>query len=102
MSVFSIGDKFRPDVSLVKELFKKPVDNLVNHVSKLLEEVSGCEAIVMVGGFSESLLLQEAVRKRFPSIKVVVPLEAGLAVLKVRLFSLRFFGCPISFFLYTV
>ena len=35
-----------------------------------------------VGGFSESPLLQDAIRKAFPDCQVIVPQEAGLAVLR--------------------
>lgn len=74
----------RVDVSVVKRFFQEPVDSIVEHVGNLLREpsVTGCAAIVMVGGFSESPMLQETVRKKFPSVKIIVPDEAGLAVLK--------------------
>lgn len=35
----------------------------------------------MVGGFSECEIVQDAIRKAFPECRVVVPHEAGLAVL---------------------
>lgn len=38
--------------------------------------------ILMVGGFSESCIFQEALRDAFPNCQVVVPEEAGLAVLR--------------------
>ncbi|XP_060594731.1 heat shock 70 kDa protein 12A-like [Ruditapes philippinarum] len=78
------GDKMRVDVSVFKKFFQEPVDSVIEHVGNLLREpsVKGCVAIVMVGGFSESPMLQETVKTQFPSVKVIVPDEAGLAVLK--------------------
>lgn len=43
--------------------------------------MNGIETILMVGGFSESNMLQEAVRNSFPSQRVIVPEDAGSAVL---------------------
>ncbi|KAL4230693.1 Heat shock 70 kDa protein 12A [Mactra antiquata] len=78
------GDKLRVDIDLVKRFFKDPVDNITDHVENLLKEptVTGCAAILMVGGFSDSPLLQQAIRSKFPRVKVIIPNEAGLAVLK--------------------
>ncbi|KAH3833631.1 hypothetical protein DPMN_106943 [Dreissena polymorpha] len=36
----------------------------------------------MVGGYSESMLLQDTIKQQFPHLKILVPPEAGLAVLK--------------------
>ncbi|XP_052778299.1 heat shock 70 kDa protein 12B-like [Mya arenaria] len=79
-----LGDKIRVDADLVIELFEEPVTSILNHVSTLLKEsaVRGCNKIVMVGGFSESPILQERVKERFSGMSVIVPNEAGLAVLK--------------------
>ncbi|XP_052779373.1 heat shock 70 kDa protein 12B-like [Mya arenaria] len=78
------GDKIRVDADIVIELFDEPVTSILSHVSTLLKEsaVRGCSKIVMVGGFSESPILQERVQKRFSGMSVIVPNEAGLAVLK--------------------
>lgn len=74
----------RVDVSVVQRLFQEPVDSVIEHLGNLLREpaVQGCAAIIMVGGFSESPMLQETVKTKFPNVKIIVPEEAGLAVLK--------------------
>ncbi|KAH3830275.1 heat shock 70 kDa protein 12A-like [Dreissena polymorpha] len=78
------GDKMRVDVSVFKLFFKDALEHIVEHIGNLMRrpEVQGCAAIVMVGGFSESPMLQEEVRRKFPSTQVIVPMDAGLAVLK--------------------
>ncbi|XP_052237389.1 heat shock 70 kDa protein 12B-like isoform X2 [Dreissena polymorpha] len=60
------------------------IDKIVEHVSELLKtpEAKGVDTILMVGGFSESTLLQDAMRKGFHTLKIIVPSDAGLAVLK--------------------
>ena len=79
-----IGDKLRMQPPVYKSLFSNAVDSIVKHVKDLLQEpaVQGTEAILMVGGFSESRLLQHAIRDSFPKLKLVIPEEAGLVVLK--------------------
>ena len=69
---------------LFKSFFKPSCDEIVNHVKKLLAipEVKGTNIILMVGGFSESEVVQDAVRSAFRDCRIVIPQEAGLAVLK--------------------
>ncbi|XP_060607561.1 heat shock 70 kDa protein 12A-like [Ruditapes philippinarum] len=79
-----MGDKLRVDAAIVKGFFEPSIESIIEHVKGLLQSSSnkGVEAIVMVGGFSESPMLQETVRSRFPDLRIIVPDEAGLAVLK--------------------
>lgn len=79
-----MGDKIRVDADVFKTFFQGPVKSVVDHVRKLLQEpeVRGCSAIVMVGGFSESPMLQENIRSNFQRLNIIIPDEAGLAVLK--------------------
>ncbi|XP_022320831.2 heat shock 70 kDa protein 12A-like [Crassostrea virginica] len=78
------GDKVRMKKELFKSFFKPSCDEIVNHVKKLLAipEVKGTNIILMVGGFSESEVVQDAVRSAFRDCRIVIPQEAGLAVLK--------------------
>eukprot|EP00105_Crassostrea_gigas_P014861 XP_011431681.1 PREDICTED: heat shock 70 kDa protein 12A isoform X2 [Crassostrea gigas] len=78
------GDKIRMDRELFESFFTPSCKHIVDHVGEILSnpKVKGTKVILMVGGFSESAILQDAVRKAFPECRVVVPHEAGLAVLK--------------------
>ena len=78
------GDKMRMKKELFQSFFKPSCDEIVNHVRKLLADpkVEGTNIILMVGGFSESEIVQTAVRSAFPKCRIVIPQEAGLAVLK--------------------
>jgi hypothetical protein len=44
------------------------------------EKVEGTDIILMVGGFSESPMLRNAVERAFPNRTLIIPEEAGLAV----------------------
>ncbi|KAK3577062.1 hypothetical protein CHS0354_003149 [Potamilus streckersoni] len=78
------GDKLRVESSVIKNLFSRAIQNTVSHVKEIMKdrEVRGISSILMVGGFSESNMLQDAIRSSFPSVKVIIPQEAGLVVLK--------------------
>ena len=78
------GDKLRGPQSMLKNLFKETIDHIINHLNAIFDHpsVQGTETVLMVGGFSESKMLQDAVRNNFPGVRIVVPEGAGLAVLK--------------------
>lgn len=77
------GDKLRVQASKVKEMFTETCDMTIKHLKTIFskDEVKGTETILMVGGFSESTMLQEAVKGSFCDKRVIVPEDAGLAVL---------------------
>ncbi|KAH3890513.1 heat shock 70 kDa protein 12A-like [Dreissena polymorpha] len=78
------GDKMRVKPAQIQALFQKTIDHIVNHLTDIFKrpEVQGANMILMVGGFSESKMLQNALKKNFPSKQLVIPEDAGLAVLK--------------------
>lgn len=76
-------DKLRIKHERFSRMFSVACDGIVDHIKRLLSQKSrGTNTILMVGGFSESLLLQDKIRRSFPDMRVVVPHEAGLAVLR--------------------
>lgn len=79
-----MNDKIRIEPEVAQGCFKLPNRSVLSHVEELLQhpKVSACAAIVMVGGFSESPILQEAVNGQFGYLDIIIPNEAGLAVLK--------------------
>lgn len=70
-----LRDKMKIDTSVFVSFFEKPVKSITDHVQILLNEttVHGCQTIVMVGGFSESKILQTKVKEKFQGLKVIVP-----------------------------
>ena len=77
-------NKLKIDVDIFKDLFQFSTKSIVSHLENIFQHnsVRGCSTIIMAGGFSESELLQEEVKKSFPSMTVIIPKDAGLAVLK--------------------
>lgn len=79
-----VGDKLRMDADVFRGFFVEPKNQLLNHLRSLLSksELKDVTTLLMVGGFSESPIMQSAIKEAFPGKKVIVPDEAGLAVLK--------------------
>lgn len=79
-----IADKLKFDSRIIQGLFRDPLDHLVEHIRGLLckPSVKGSSAFLLVGGFSESPIVQDTIKEKFPNMKVIVPAEPGLAVLK--------------------
>jgi len=79
-----VVDKLRMTADLFRTMFNEPMKHLVNHLKTLLskKELKDISTMIMVGGFSESPIMQSAINAAFSTKKVIIPDEAGLAVLK--------------------
>ncbi|XP_045185047.2 heat shock 70 kDa protein 12A-like [Mercenaria mercenaria] len=77
-------DRMRIDPSIVRCWFDEPIDNIIQHMNEILAEpqMRQVTSILLVGGFGESTYVQDRIRKAFAEKRVIVPEEAGLAVLK--------------------
>lgn len=78
------GDKIRISPEVMMTFFQEAVDSIVNHVRDLLGQPAckGVDTIMMVGGFSDSNILIKAIEHSFSGLKLIVPKDAELAVLK--------------------
>ena len=77
-----LSDKCRVAPELFREFFDGPVNRIIDQLKTVTRRVRDVSTILMVGGFSESDILQCRVKHTFPNMKVIIPNEAGLAVLK--------------------
>ena len=71
--------------SVMEELFKPVLEQILNHVRNILQipELMNIKHLFLVGGFAESPLLQQAVRDEFSDrVRVVIPHDVGLTILK--------------------
>ncbi|XP_052780254.1 heat shock 70 kDa protein 12B-like [Mya arenaria] len=82
--IVKCGDKLRVEPDIVRSWFDGPINNLVDHVKNLLKEpkLRAVQTVVLVGGFGESTYVQERLRAEIHDKRLIVPAEAGLAVLK--------------------
>ncbi|KAK3582000.1 hypothetical protein CHS0354_030952 [Potamilus streckersoni] len=75
------GDKMRIEGSIMAGLFYDVERNIIQLIRDVLTQHPKVNKILMVGGFSESNIIQQAVKKAFPQ-KINIPEQARLAVLK--------------------
>lgn len=79
-----IYEKIRIDTNIIKDLFKPASQNIIDLIKDSFAMVNFKKVgvILLVGGFSESRILQDSIKAAFPDKRVIVPDDAGLAVLK--------------------
>ena len=88
-----VNFKIKMPAEMFKGIFTPTTNCIVQHMKSLFskEDVSDVNTILLVGGFSESSIVQAAVvdvfgpkskDKMFGRKRIIVPLESGLAVLK--------------------
>ena len=77
-------DKLRVDPDIARDFYQESCKQIVQHLGGIFRQtpVAKTDIIIMVGGFSESQMLQEHVKRTFPHKTVIIPEDAGLAVLK--------------------
>ncbi|KAH3690945.1 heat shock 70 kDa protein 12B-like [Dreissena polymorpha] len=77
-------DKLCINSSIMQSWFTDTVSKTVIHISSVLKEqrMKDVGLIVLVGGFADSPYVQQRIRQEFPEKQLIVPGEAGLAVLK--------------------
>ena len=69
---------------VMKELFGRSIQSTISCIRDLLRDrkVKNIEAILMVGGYSDSLMLQDAVRRSFQHLTIITPQLASSAILR--------------------
>jgi hypothetical protein len=79
-----VCDKLKLSKVVFFYMFGKTLQRTVDHVKFLFREttIREVDIILMVGGFSESQLLQQALKEAFPNKEIVVPLNPSSCVLR--------------------
>ncbi|XP_061185738.1 heat shock 70 kDa protein 12A-like [Saccostrea echinata] len=79
-----VGDKLRMEANLTKALFDESCDHIVRHIQSLfrIRQIRDVKTILLVGGYADSPMLQEAIKANFSHVKLIIPPEPALTVLK--------------------
>jgi hypothetical protein len=83
-SVTCLNDRLNIDINLFRSFFRNAMHDIINHLRDILENQS-CEkllGIVVVGGFAGSPFMIDSLKDAFPGKRIIVPMDAGLAVAK--------------------
>jgi molecular chaperone DnaK (HSP70) len=88
-----VASKLKLQSEKVKEFFDKPIKTICAHIQKMISAMplDELKTILLVGGFSESKLLQEGIQWHFPSIAVRTPSGPSTAIVKG---AVDFGHCP--------
>ena len=78
------SDKMRIDSRLMQELSSHSISTTVAQVKSVSsrENSRDVEVILMLGGYSDSPMLLEAIKNKFRHLKIVIPKEASSAVMR--------------------
>ena len=76
--------KIRVSADIAKSWFQEYIDGTIRHLTGILSEpaMKDVTSILLVGGFAECKLMQDAVKTAFKDRAIIIPEDAGLAVLK--------------------
>jgi hypothetical protein len=79
-----LSNKMMVETGIFRSWFDESCNNIVKYVKEIFKQKASknLNSILLVGGFSESPLLQDAIRTNFPDKRLIIPEDAGLAVLK--------------------
>ncbi|XP_062596294.1 heat shock 70 kDa protein 12B-like [Saccostrea cucullata] len=77
-----LKDKLKIDAVIMRGFFENSINDILDHIKTLLERYKNVKHILLVGGYGECTLLQEAIRKKFRNKTLIVPQDCGLAVVK--------------------
>lgn len=83
--IFAGQGKLNMSLDTFENFFNPTIDKLTAHLSEMFnnELISDVQTVLLVGGFSESELVQRQLKRRFEKTKqLVFPCDASLAVLK--------------------
>ena len=88
-----VASKLKLQSEKVNEFFDKPIKTICAHIQKMISAMplDELKTILLVGGFSDSKLLQEGIQWHFPSIAVRTPSEPNTAIVKG---AVDFGHCP--------
>ncbi|KAL4217507.1 Heat shock 70 kDa protein 12A [Mactra antiquata] len=77
-------DKIRLNMDRAKKMFQYSVQGLCEEIRLILEETYDLNSILVVGGFSESPIVREAIGKQIEGkdISLIFPFDPGLTVLR--------------------
>lgn len=64
------------------QMINSVIDKIIEHAKESLHKFQEISHIVIVGGFAENDVMKAEFVKQFPGTKVIIPPQAGLAVLK--------------------
>ena len=77
-----INDKLKMSPNLIKSFFNNSIENIISHIGNILKAIQDVDMILLVGGYAESQLVQERIKKKFENYSIIIPQDCNLVVMK--------------------
>lgn len=80
-----VNDRLRFDPDVLHNLFKPTIDKIIYMMESVLadyKDPNNVSDIIMVGGFSSCVVVQDALRKKFSNTNIIIPTSPELAVVE--------------------
>lgn len=80
-------------------MFQESKTNIIEHVTQLLADVrlNKLNTLLLVGGFSESSIIKQALRTEFATKQIIAPEDAGLSIVKgAVMLGIDYLSCKAS------
>ena len=77
-----IKDKITLSPKLMKSFFNNSLENIISHVEKIMNVIQDVNIILLVGGYAESQLVQDRIKKKFANYSIIIPQDCNLVVMK--------------------
>ena len=86
-SVQKKRDRLNITNQIFTDTFSNSIEAIVRHLTTLLQTplLSDVKMLLMVGGYSDSKVLQHAVKEAFPRHEVIAPDDGSLSIVKAKL-----------------
>ena len=83
-SLVLVGNKLRMSEELFLSTFSTTTSKIITLIQENLikSECLGLNLFLLVGGFSESSVIQDGIKRAFSDKQIIIPPESGIAVLK--------------------
>ncbi|XP_052077406.1 heat shock 70 kDa protein 12B-like [Mytilus californianus] len=79
-----VGDNLHIDVEIVESFYTVVAEQITSHLVKILYAgtAKDIKTLVLAGGFANSVIVQNAIRKKFPDITILMPTDPELSVMQ--------------------
>lgn len=79
-----VGDNLHIDTDIMESFYNVVSEQITSHLVKILYSGTSkdIKTLVLVGGFANSVIIQNVIRKKFPDITILMPTDPELSVMQ--------------------
>jgi molecular chaperone DnaK (HSP70) len=79
-----VGDNLHIDTDIMESFYNVVAEQITSHLVKILYSGTSndIKTLVLVGGFANSIIIQNVIQKKFPDITILMPTDPELSVMQ--------------------